>query len=85
MLTGVYETLRAAGRPLELALGDAPGLDPVARARRPLRAAPKNGARLVELLDRDPPAESLLDLSEYAVKGERRVRAGAEDGWSRRR
>ena len=27
MLTGVYETLRAAGRPLVLELGERPGLD----------------------------------------------------------
>jgi ATP-dependent exoDNAse (exonuclease V) beta subunit len=70
MLTGVHETLRAAGRALELSLGDAPGLDVA-----PLRAAAaasgiENAARLLELLDRDPPAESLLDLAEYAVKGD---------------
>jgi ATP-dependent helicase/nuclease subunit A len=70
MLTGVHETLRAAGRPLELSLGSAPGLDST-----PLRAAAaasgaENAARLIELLDREPPPESLLDLAEYAVKGD---------------
>ena len=45
MLTGVYETLRAAGRPLELSLGDAPGLDERIGARRaPPRAASDEAA-----------------------------------------
>ncbi len=70
MLTGVHETLRAAGRPLELSFGAAPRLDAA-----PLRAAAaasgaENASRLVELLDRNPPPESLLDLAEYAVKGD---------------
>jgi ATP-dependent helicase/nuclease subunit A len=70
MLTGVYETLRAAGRPLELSLGGAPSLDD--RLGELRRAAAAGGseeaARLVELLDRRPLPESLLDLTEFAVK-----------------
>ncbi|HKP16894.1 MAG TPA: UvrD-helicase domain-containing protein [Gaiellaceae bacterium] len=72
MLTGVYETLRSAGRPLELSLGDSPGLE---QRLEDLHAAAaglgaEGAARMVELLDRKPPAESLLDLSEYSVRGE---------------
>ena len=70
MLTGVHETLRAAGRTLELSLGDAPGLDLVALRAAASSSGAENAARLIELLDRNPPAESLLDLSEYAVKGD---------------
>ncbi len=71
MLTGVYETLRAAGRSLELSLGEAGGLE-AAAARMRETAAGEPGdeaARLVDLLDRRPVPESLLDLSGYAVKG----------------
>ena len=70
MLTGVHETLRAAGRTLELSLGDAPRLDQVALRAASSSSGAENAARLIELLDRNPPAESLLDLSEYAVKGD---------------
>ena len=77
MLTGVHETLRAAGRTLELSLGDAPGLDLGPLRAAASRARAENAARLVELLDRNPPPESLLDLSEYAVKGDDELRAGA--------
>ena len=83
MLTGVHETLRAAGRTLELSLGSAPGLD-----LEPLRAAAgagaaENAARLLELLDRSPPPEVLLDLAEYGVKGDdeyEQARAAVEQG-----
>jgi ATP-dependent helicase/nuclease subunit A len=70
MLTGVYETLRSAGRPLELSLGETPGLDErlgELRARA-IANGSDEAARIVEVLDRRPPPESLLDLSEYAVK-----------------
>jgi ATP-dependent exoDNAse (exonuclease V) beta subunit len=67
MLTGVHETLRAAGRPLELSLGDAPGLDASGLRAAASASGAENAARLLELLDRLPPPESLLDLSEYAV------------------
>ncbi len=73
MLTGVYETLRAAGRPLELTLGDALGVDERAVELRAAAAAvgsAEGAVRVVELLDRKPATESLLDLAEYAVKGE---------------
>jgi ATP-dependent exoDNAse (exonuclease V) beta subunit len=70
MLTGVHETLRAAGRTLELSLGSAPGLDPAPLRAAATASAAENAARLVELLDRNPPPESLLDLAEYAVKGD---------------
>jgi ATP-dependent helicase/nuclease subunit A len=70
MLIGVHETLRAAGRPLELSLGDAPGLDVRALRGAATASGAENAARLIELLDRDPPPESLLDLAEYAVKGD---------------
>src|SRR3954452_1493830 len=66
MLTGAFETLRAAGRPLELQLGDAPSLELRVEELRAL--AP--GSELVELLDRRPAVESLLDLSGFAVKGD---------------
>jgi ATP-dependent exoDNAse (exonuclease V) beta subunit len=66
MLTGAYETLRAAGRPLELALGDPPSLE--ARVDELRSLAPDS--ELVEFLDRRPAVESLLDLSGYAVRGD---------------
>jgi ATP-dependent exoDNAse (exonuclease V) beta subunit len=70
MLTGVYETLRSAGRPLVLSLGDAPGLEERARDLGALAAESRadGAARLLELLDCKPAAESLLELSDYAVK-----------------
>jgi len=70
MLIGVYETLRAAGRPLELSLGDAPGLDERIARVRAVAGESDPAARLVELLVRTPVPESLLDLSGYAVKGD---------------
>ena len=65
MLTGVYETLRAAGRPLELSLGDTPGLDERVAELRVAAAAcgADEAARLVEFLDRGPSPDSLLELS----------------------
>jgi ATP-dependent helicase/nuclease subunit A len=85
MLTGVYETLRAAGRPLELSLGDAPALEQSIeelRAAASTRSA-EGAARALELLDRNPPPESLLELSEYAVKGDEdyeQARCAVEQG-----
>jgi ATP-dependent exoDNAse (exonuclease V) beta subunit len=81
MLTGVYETLRAAGRPLELPLGEAPRLDDAIARVRAVAGAANEAVRLVELLDRKPAAESLLDLSGYVVKGDddyEQARAGLE-------
>jgi ATP-dependent exoDNAse (exonuclease V) beta subunit len=70
MLTGAYETLRAAGRPLELSLGDAPSIDDAVERARAAAGGADPAARLVELLDRRPQPESLLDLSGYAVRGD---------------
>ena len=70
MLTGVYETLRAAGRELELALGDAARLDEAVARVRAAAGDADASARLVELLDRRPQAEALLDLSGYGVRGD---------------
>jgi ATP-dependent helicase/nuclease subunit A len=70
MLTGVYETLRAAGRSLELSLGEAPSLDAAIERVRASAGGTDEAARLVELLDRRPQPESLLDLSGYAVRGD---------------
>jgi ATP-dependent helicase/nuclease subunit A len=82
MLTGVYETLRAAGRSLVLELGDRPGLD---RRLEELREAARcladdaeateglreQAARALDLLDRRTSAELLLDLSDLRARGER--------------
>ena len=82
MLIGVYETLRSAGRPLELELGDrAPLVERVERLRdaavclvddasaTELQRA--NAARLLELTEGDPRADRLVDLSEHRARGER--------------
>jgi len=70
MLTSVYETLRAAGRGLELPIGDAPGIEEAAARVVEAAGGSDEAARLVEVLGRRPPPESLLDLSGYAVKGD---------------
>jgi ATP-dependent exoDNAse (exonuclease V) beta subunit len=83
MLTGVAETLRAAGRPLELTLGEAPDLperieqlrEAARRARdaaegdERVEAARAQAQRALDLLDPAPSADRLLDLSAVAVKG----------------
>jgi len=84
MLTGVYETLRAAGRPLDLRLGEGPAL---AQRVEALREAARclvdeegheeqraQAARMLELLERDRQAEDLLDISELATRGGPRER-----------
>ena len=82
MLTGVYETLRAAGRPLVLELGERPGL---AERREELREAARcladdsaagdtaraTAARALDLLEERTRPERLLDLSELKARGER--------------
>ena len=82
MLTGVYETLRAAGRPLVLELGERP---PLAERVEELRVAARcladdfdatplarSGAgRLLELVAGEPLPERLLDLSPHRARGER--------------
>ena len=82
MLTGVYATLRAAGRPLVLELGDRPGLakrlDEFREGARCLvddadagDTARATAARALELLEERSLAERLLDLSELKARGER--------------
>jgi ATP-dependent helicase/nuclease subunit A len=79
MLTGIFETLRSAGRPLVLELGERP---PLAEHVEALRVAAQclvddagaselqqaNGARLLEILGREPSAEQLLDLGPHKVR-----------------
>ncbi len=83
MLTGVYETLRSAGRDLVLEVAERPGLD--ARLEELREAArcviedtagldaadvPRaSAARALELLERPPASERLLDLSDVAARG----------------
>ena len=84
MLTGVYETLRAAGRALDLRLGEGP---PLGQRIEALREAARclldedayadqraQAARMLEVLERDRQAEDLLDLSEFATRGGPRER-----------
>ena len=82
MLTGVYETLRAAGRPLVLELGERPPLEElVADLREAARclaadeAATElqraNAARVLDAVEGSPPPERLLDLSAHRARGER--------------
>jgi len=75
MLTGVYETLRSAGRELELGVGDRPELaERVAELREAARAVDhETAAQLLELLDRDTRADRLIDLSGFKVRGDRAV------------
>jgi ATP-dependent exoDNAse (exonuclease V) beta subunit len=83
MITNVYETLRAAGRPIELPAGGATGLDEkLAELRTAAEAAlaETHGvaeadpgrvqvSRALELLERPPPADVLLDLGGFAPTG----------------
>jgi ATP-dependent helicase/nuclease subunit A len=83
MVTDVYETLRAAGRPLELPSGGGSSLDEgLAELRRAAQAAlvetegvpdaePGRAqvSRALELLEHVPPADVLLDLSGFAPTG----------------
>jgi ATP-dependent helicase/nuclease subunit A len=82
MLTGLYETLRSAGRPLLLELGKQPGLgariEELREAARCLAGDERAGetarataARSLDMLaDRTLP-ERLLELSELRARGER--------------
>ncbi len=87
MLTGVYETLRSAGRPLDLRLTEGPSLPARVEELRDaarcvledssLRAAEAQLAlvgRALDLLEDDAPADRLLDLSEVATRGGSRER-----------
>jgi ATP-dependent helicase/nuclease subunit A len=82
MLTGIYETLRSAGRPLTLELGERPPLaERVEQAREAARCLADdrdatelqraNAARLVEILEGPTRPERLLDLSAHNAYGER--------------
>jgi ATP-dependent exoDNAse (exonuclease V) beta subunit len=67
MLTGVYETLRSAGRDLVLELGKRPSLDACVEEFR--EAARCLGEDIS--LDDDPRPELLIDLSDLKLRGER--------------
>jgi ATP-dependent exoDNAse (exonuclease V) beta subunit len=83
MLTGVYETLRSAGRELVLEVSDRPGLGArIEELREAARCvvedtaglekadkARASAARALELLESPPAAERLLDLSDVAARG----------------
>jgi ATP-dependent helicase/nuclease subunit A len=82
MLIGMYETLRAAGRPLVLELGDAAPLEArvqeLVEAARCLaddaRATPNqrdNAGAALGVLDGRPLPDRLLDLSTFRARGER--------------
>src|SRR5919106_4176657 len=82
MLTGVHDTLRAAGRPLELELGDRPDLDElVERLRDAARCLAEdaeatdlqraNATRLLDAVAGDPRADRVADLSAHRASGER--------------
>jgi ATP-dependent helicase/nuclease subunit A len=88
MLTRVYETLRSAGRELVLEVTERPGIaariDELREAARCLaddaeavEAAREAAARAVELLERLPNTERLLDLSDFAPRGGKRERASS--------
>ena len=82
MLTGVYGTLRSAGRPLQLDLGERPGLEErIEELRETSRCLAKDGdagetarataERALEVLAERSLPERLLDLSELRARGER--------------
>jgi len=75
MLTGVYETLRSAGRELVLGVGDRPELaERIEELREAASAVDhETAAQLLSLLDRDARADRLIDLSGFRVRGDRAV------------
>ena len=88
MLTGVYETLRSAGRELVLEVSERPGLEArIEELREAARClveddaaaepARESAARALELLEDPPAAERLLDLSGLAPRGGKRERASS--------
>ena len=93
MLIGVYETLRAAGRPLVLELGERPALqERVEEAREAARCladderatelARANAARLLDVVAGEPLPERLLDLTPHRAqrRARRELRGGAAGG-----
>ena len=94
MLTRVYETLRSAGRELVLEVTERPGLEArIDELREAARAAldettgvgkadtaRASVARALELLERPPASERLLDLSDVSARGgPRELFAGYEE------
>ena len=84
MLTTVYETLRAAGRELDLAVAERPELaerlEQLRDAARTLAADSAatdaqrtNAAELLELLERDTRPDRLMALSGFKARGDRAV------------
>ena len=73
MLTGVYETLRSAGRELVLGVGRRPELDErIAELRDAATAlGGETPEQLLALLERDTRPDRLLDLSGFKVRGDR--------------
>jgi len=82
MLTGVYETLRSAGRDLDLAVAILPQLDgrveELREAARALAEDPAatelqrgNATQLLALLERDTRPDRLMELSGFRASGER--------------
>src|SRR4029077_8989320 len=67
MLTGVYETLRSAGRELVLGVGARPELaERIAELREAAASVDhETAAQLLALLDRDARADRLIDLSGF--------------------
>ena len=80
MLTGVYATLRSAGRDLTLEVAGAPDLgERVEELREAARCVVdetgnEHAAGMLELLESPPGAERLVDLSELAARGSPRER-----------
>jgi ATP-dependent exoDNAse (exonuclease V) beta subunit len=73
MLTGVYETLRSAGRELVLELGERRSLgECVEELREAARCLSDDTAQqLLVLLEGEPRADRLVDLSDLRLRGER--------------
>jgi ATP-dependent helicase/nuclease subunit A len=80
MLTGVYETLRSAGRELVLDVAAPHSLEErLGELHEAARCVVdetnnENAARMLELLEHPPEAEHLVDLSELAARGGPRER-----------
>jgi ATP-dependent helicase/nuclease subunit A len=75
MLTGVYETLRSAGRELVLGVGDRPEFEErIAELRVAAQALEDDTAvQLLALLERDTRPDRLLDLSGFRIRSDHAV------------